>query len=135
MTNRIGGDFNQDAVEAFRAAYAQILNAPEDDSVANDSGLPTDTVANTSPWHDHMPLWKYPSGKGPEDDLRAPFNPDDYVNEVDEDDEQLSEGEIETLLNELLNQTEAEEEEETTLSDEDLERLVDQLLTEDEEED
>ena len=126
MTNRIGGDFNADAVEAFRNAYAQILNAPEDDSVANDSGLPTNTVANTSPWHDHMPLWKYPSGKGPEEDLKAPFNPDDYVSD---EEEEFSDEEVDSLLNELL-----EEEENAPLTDDEIEQIVSQLLDEDEDE-
>ncbi len=129
MTNRIGGDFDQDAVEAFRAAYAQILNAPDDDSVANDSGLPTDTVANTSPWHDHLPLWKYPSGKGPEEDLKAPFNPNDYVSE-EEEEEEFSDEEVDSLLNELLE----EEEENAPLTDDEIEQIVSQLLDDDEDE-
>jgi hypothetical protein len=128
MTNRIGGDFNADAVEAFRNAYAQILNAPDDDSVANDSGLPTNTVANTSPWHDHLPLWKYPSGKGPEEDLRAPFNPDDYVS--DDEEEEFSDKEVDSLLNELLE----EEEENAPLTDDEIEQIVSQLLDDDEDE-
>ena len=129
MTNRIGGDFNADAVEAFRNAYAQILNAPDDDSVANDSGLPTNTVANTSPWHDHLPLWKYPSGKGPEDDLKAPFNPNDYVSE---EEEEFSDEEVDSLLNELLD--EAEEEGNAPLTDDEIEQIVSQLLDDDEDE-
>jgi hypothetical protein len=129
MNNRIGGDFNADAVEAFRNAYAQILNAPDDDSVANDSGLPTDTVANTSPWHDHLPLWKYPSGKGPEDDLKAPFNPNDYVSE---EEEEFSDEEVDSLLNELLD--EAEEEGNAPLTDDEIEQIVSQLLDDDEDE-
>ena len=130
MTNRIGGDFNADAVEAFRNAYAQILNAPDDDSVANDSGLPTNTVANTSPWHDHMPLWKYPSGKGPEEDLKAPFNPNDYVSEEEEEEEEFSDEEVDSLLNELLD--EAEEEGNAPLTDDEIEQIVSQLLDDDE---
>ena len=130
MTNRIGGDFNADAVEAFRNAYAQILNAPDDDSVANDSGLPTGIVANTSPWHDHLPLWKYPSGKGPEEDLRAPFNPDDYVS--DDEEEEFSDEEVDSLLNELLD--EEEEEGNAPLTDDEIEQIVSQLLDDDEDE-
>jgi uncharacterized protein YejL (UPF0352 family) len=130
MTNRIGGDFGQDAVEAFRAAYAQILNAPEDDGVANASGLPTDIVANTSPWHDHMPLWKYPSGKGPEEDLKTPFNPNDYVSE-EEDESGFSDEEIEALMNELLDDR---GEENAPLTDEEIDQIVSELLDDDEEE-
>jgi hypothetical protein len=131
MSNRIGGDFNADAVEAFRNAYAQILNAPDDDEVANASGLPTDTVANTSPWHDHMPLWKYPSGKGPEEDLKAPFNPNDYVSEAEEEEEGFSDEENDSLLSELLND---EDEETAPLTDEQIDQIVSELLGEGESE-
>jgi hypothetical protein len=111
MTNRPGGDFDQEAMEAFRSAYAQILNAPDDEDVANASGLPTDTVGNTSPWHDHIPLWKYPSGKGPDEDLKRSFEPGDFITE-DEEDEQLSDEEIENLIDELLDSPDEDEEEE-----------------------
>lgn len=98
-TNRVGGDFNYEAVEAFRAAYAQHLASPNDDNVANSFGLPTNTIANTSPWYEHVGIWKYPSGRGPEDDLKTPFNPGDYL-----PNETLDEGEgdeVEDLLNEI----------------------------------
>jgi hypothetical protein len=114
MTNRPGGDFDQEAVEAFRAAYAQILNAPDDDDIANLSGLPTDTVSNTSPWHDHLPLWKYPSGKGPEDDLKRSFDPDEFLPEDEEEevDDGLTDEEIDALIEELLNSDDESENEE-----------------------
>ncbi len=105
MTNRIGGDFGHEAMEAFRAAYAQQLASPDDDGIANDSGLPTNIVANTSPWIEHTGLWKYPSGKGPEEDLKAPFNPSDYLSDevLDGDGEidEMSDEEIEHLVNEI----------------------------------
>jgi len=131
MTSRIGGDFNSDAVEAFRAAYAQILNAPDDDTVANDSGLPTDTVGNTSPWHGHLPLWKYPSGKGPEDDLKKEFSPDEFISEQNEEDEEFSDEEIDSLLNELLSD---EDEETAPLTDEQIGQIVSELLNDEDEE-
>jgi hypothetical protein len=113
MTTRPGGDFNQEAVEAFRNAYAQILNAPDDDTVANVSGLPTDVVANTSPWHNHLPLWKYPSGKGPEEDLKRAFDPNDFISDAEEDEDEenetISDEEIEALIDELLNSDGEEE--------------------------
>jgi hypothetical protein len=117
MTTRIGGDFNSDAVEAFRAAYAQILNSPDDDTVANESGLLTDTVANTSPWHNHLPLWKYPSGKGPDEDLKRSFDPDEFISKQEEeeaeyDDSPMTDEEVETLIDELLNSTDEDETEE-----------------------
>ena len=117
MTNRIGGDFNQEAVEAFRAAYALQMRTPENDDVDSYMGIPTDTVSNTSPWLEHTGLWKYPSGKGPDDDLRQPFFPDDYLPATEDEDEdedlagfisdenddegEMTEEEIENLLAEL----------------------------------
>ena len=105
MTNRIGGDFNQNAIEAFRAAYAQQLQSPDQDEIANNSGLPTNVVTNTSPWIEHTGLWRYPSGKGPDQDLKTPFNPNAYLSDevMDGDDEidSLSEEEVENLINEI----------------------------------
>lgn len=119
MTNRIGGDFGAEAVEAFRAAYAQQMRTPENDDIDAYTGLPTDTVSNTSPWLEHTGLWRYPSGKGPDDDLRQPFFPDDYISaneeekeeeEIDLDgfidsdetsEDEMTEEEIENLLAEL----------------------------------
>ena len=119
-TGRVGGDFDVDAIEAFRAAYAQQLAAPDDDNIANNSGLPTNTIGNVSPWHDHLPLWKYPSGKGPEEDLQQPFDPSAYYsNEVgdgEEDMEVMDNEEVEQLVNEIAggrygeDETEYEEE-------------------------
>jgi hypothetical protein len=113
MTNRISGDFNYDAIEAFRAAYAQQLASPDADEVANNSGLPTNVIANTSPWGDHVGVWKYPSGKGPDQDLKSPFNPSEYLSDeiVDGD------GNSESLM-----------------SNEDLDSMVDNLLGLDEDE-
>jgi hypothetical protein len=104
MTNRIGGDFDAEAIEAFRAAYAQQLATPDQEEIANNSGLPTNVVTNTSPWIEHTGLWKYPSGKGPEEDLKQPFNPNAYlsdeVEDGDEEIESLSEDEVDHLINE-----------------------------------
>jgi hypothetical protein len=116
MTNRIGGDFNADAIEAFRAAYAQQLATPDQDDIANNSGLPTNVVTNTSPWIEHTGLWKYPSGKGPDQDLKTPFDPNQYLsNEMvdgDEDSESLSEEEVEHLINEITGSDEEDDEDE-----------------------
>jgi hypothetical protein len=105
-SNRIGGDFGVEAIEAFRAAYAQQLASPDQEDIANNSGLPTNIVANTSPWVEHTGLWKYPSGKGPDDDLKQPFNPNAYLSDEvldgDEEVEGWTDEEVETLLNEII---------------------------------
>jgi hypothetical protein len=115
MTNRIGGDFNSDAIEAFRAAYAQQLASPDQDEIANNSGLPTNTIANTSPWIEHTGIWRYPSGKGPEEDLKTPFNPYDYLSDEvmdgDGEIEEMTDEEVEHLVNEIVGPDEEEEEE------------------------
>jgi len=114
MTNRIGGDFDAETIEAFRAAYAQQLATPDEDSIANNSGLPTNVVTNTSPWIEHTGLWKYPSGKGPEDDLKTPFNPDAYLSDEvldgDGEIEEMTDEEIEHLVNEITGEEDGEDE-------------------------
>lgn len=114
-TSRIGGDFNQDAIEAFRAAYAQQLASPDQDDIANNSGLPTNVVTNTSPWIEHTGLWKYPSGKGPDEDLKTPFNPNAYLSGevVDGDGEidEMTDEEVEHLVNEITGSVDEGEEE------------------------
>jgi hypothetical protein len=112
-SSRIGGDFNQDAIEAFRAAYAQQLASPDTDEVANNSGLPTNVIANTSPWFEHVGFWKYPSGKGPDEDLKTPFNPNVYLSDEvvdgEEEIESMSDEEVENLINEIAGSSEGDE--------------------------
>lgn len=117
MTNRIGGDFNAEAIEAFRAAYAQQLASPDQEEIANNSGLPTNVVTNTSPWIEHTGLWKYPSGKGPDQDLKTAFNPNAYLSGEVMDGtgeiEGMSTEEVEAFLDEIVDEvlTETENEE------------------------
>lgn len=119
MTNRIGGDFGAEAVEAFRAAYAQQMRTPENDDIDAYTGLPTDTVSNTSPWLEHTGLWRYPSGKGPDDDLRQPFFPDDYIsaNEEEEEEEEID-------LDGFIDSDETSEDE---MTEEEIENLLAEL--------
>jgi len=116
MTSRIGGDFNQEAMEAFRAAYAQQLASPDADEIANNSGLPTNVVTNTSPWIEHTGLWKYPSGRGPDQDLKTAFNPNAYLSDEvmdgDGEIEGMSDEEVENLINEIAGEPEENNNEE-----------------------
>ena len=113
MTNRIGGDYSAEALEAFRSAYAQQLASPDQEDVANNSGLPTNIITNTSPWIEHTGLWKYPSGKGPDEDLKTPFNPNSYLSDEVLDGEgeieEMSEEEVENLINEIAGSSEGDE--------------------------
>jgi hypothetical protein len=111
MSNRIGGDFDADAMEAFRAAYATQFMTPEDQDVDAFTGLPTGEISNTSPWIAHTGLWKYPNGKGPEEDLKQPFSAEQYYapegDEYEEDTEEPTSGEeIDELIEEILNESE-----------------------------
>jgi len=116
MSNRIGGDFSAETIEAFRAAYAAQMQTPDDNEVDAISGLPTNVIPNTSPWIEHTGLWKYPSGKGKDDDLKTPFNPNHYLSDEvldgDGEMESLSEQEVENLINEITGEEPEEEEEE-----------------------
>ena len=115
MTNRIGGDFGAEAIEAFRQAYAQQLLSPDNDEVANNSGLPTNTIANTSPWYESVGLWKANDGRSLEYQKQTPFNPSDYLSdEVTDGDgeiEELSDEDVESLVNEITGESEGDEEE------------------------
>ena len=138
-TNRIGGDFNSDAVEAFRAAYASQFLTPEQQDTDDRTGLPSNTVSLTSPWIEHTGLWKYPSGKGPEDDLKAPFDPNNYFTKEEEEGVELSSLSPEELdqyldslsddelfaLNEELNGS--DEDGDSIMTDEEIDALIDEL--------
>ena len=151
-TNRIGGDYNAEALEAFRAAYADQIQTPEEMDVESTSGMPTNVVSNTSPWLQHTGLWTYPSGVGPDQEKKKPFNPQDYMPKVDEEEEEMTEEELESLLSqiegeeeEFLNSLLNDDEEGNFMNppydplggdeeDEDLMRQIDELLGEDENE-
>lgn len=104
MNNRISGDFDLTTLEAFRAAYAQREVKPEDLEVDKYTGLPTDTVANISPWIEHTGLWRANPGTD-----RA-FIPNQVLEGEDEfDDGELSEDEFNRMVDEVLSDLEEEE--------------------------
>jgi len=141
-TNRIGGDYSAEALEAFRAAYAAQMQTPEDLETDSRTGLPTGEISNTAPWIHTTGLWKYPSGKGPEDDLKAPFDPNSYFTRPEEDDvvdlstlsdeeldnylDSLSEDEL-IALNDELSGAEEDDSSEEAMSDEEIESLIAEL--------
>jgi hypothetical protein len=115
-SGRVGGDFDYDALEAFRNAYAQQLTSPNEDAVANNSGLPTNTIPNTSPWIEATGLWKAHDGRSLTYEQKTPFNPNDYLSgEVVDGDgeiEEMSDEEVEHLVNEITGDSYEEDEEE-----------------------
>ena len=142
-TNRIGGDYNADALEAFRAAYANQMQTPEDLDIAA-NGLPGNEVSNTSPWLAHTGLWKANDGMSRDFKPNQPFNPDEFLSQTDGDDgkdEELGDEDFDAYLNSLsLDELEllAEElgagddasDEDAEMSDEELDNLVAELVGE-----
>ena len=102
MTNRIGGDYNAEALEAFRSAYAAQMQTPEDLDIAP-NGMPGNEVSNTSPWLAHTGLWKANDGLSRDFVPNQPFNPDSYLTQEDESDEEdeLTEEDFDNYLDTL----------------------------------
>ena len=102
MTNRIGGDYSAEALEAFRSAYAAQMQTPEDLDVAP-NGLPGNEISNTSPWLAHTGLWKANDGLSRDFVPNQPFNPDAYLTQEDESEteEELTEEEFDNYLDSL----------------------------------
>ena len=110
--------FSPEALEALQQAYEMQLTPEQQDLVAH-TGLPTYVVSNTSPWHGSVDLWKYPVGKnkleaspilyrGAESDLEDEPDDGDYIGEESEteEEESLTDEEIDNLIEELLNSDE-----------------------------
>jgi hypothetical protein len=139
-TNRIGGDYNLEALEAFRAAYGQQLMTPQEHDIDARTGLPTENISNTSPWLATTGIWRYPSGKGPESDLRAPFNPQEFITQTDDEInlDEMTEAELDAYLDTLSEdelvalsqQFDSEEEVDTSgeMSDAEIDALIEELI-------
>ena len=139
MTNRIGGDYSADALEAFRAAYASQLMTPEDLDIAP-NGLPGNEISNTSPWIAHTGLWKANDGLSRDFVPNQPFNPDAYLTQEGESEveeeiteeefdnylDSLSLDELQSLAGELGIQAE-EAETNDAMSEEEVENLISEL--------
>ena len=139
MTNRIGGDYSADALEAFRSAYAAQMQTPEDLDIAP-NGLPGNEISNTSPWIAHTGLWKANDGLSRDFVPNQPFNPDAYLTQEDESEaeeelteeefdsylDSLSLDELQSLAGELGIETDTTETDDT-MSDEEVENLIAEL--------
>jgi hypothetical protein len=139
MTNRIGGDYSADVLEAFRSAYAAQMQTPEDlDTAPN--GLPGNEISNTSPWLAHTGLWKANDGLSRDFVPNQPFNPDAYLKQEDESEAEdelteeefddyldtLSLDELQSLAGELGIEVESNETDDT-MSEEEVENLIAEL--------
>jgi hypothetical protein len=112
--------FSPEALEALQQAYEMQLQPEEMDFDAT-TGLPTNVVSNTSPWHGSVDMWKYPDGKN-----KLETSPIMY--RVDEDEED----EYDDVISEYGGEDDEYEEDET-LSDEEIDNLIEELLYSDEE--
>ena len=137
MTNRIGGDYSAEALEAFRAAYAAQMQTPEDlDTAPN--GLPGNEISNTSPWIAHTGLWKANDGMSRDFKPNEPFNPSAFITEEEEEemseeelDASLTHEELMALSQELGAEDEVSEEDEGVSEDE-IDALINEILSSDE---
>ena len=131
MSNRINGDFDPSSIDAFRAAYAAQILEPEDQETDPYTGLPTELVLNTSPWIQHTGLWKANDGTDkyfqPNQTL-VPGEQDSEEGYEDEDDEEeMTEEELDALLASLNEELDPDDEE-SELTEEELDALVEELL-------
>lgn len=104
--------FSPEALEALQQAY-ELQLTPDEMDIDEITGLPTNVVSNTSPWHGSVDLWRYPDGRNKLetspimysaiDDEEENDEIDEEINtDYDEDEEVLSEDEVDTLIKELL---------------------------------
>lgn len=104
--------FSPEALEALQQAY-ELQLTPDEMDIDEVTGLPTNVVSNTSPWHGSVDLWRYPDGRNKLetspimysaiDDEEENDEIDEEINtDYDEDEEVLSEDEVDTLIKELL---------------------------------
>ena len=148
-----GGDFNAEAYEQLRAAYADQQTAQVDQELAGKEimgqKMSLETLPVDSPWMDKISNWEYPDGKSayldekqsPEEILEIMRESAqarvDQSKEIDEKLDAMSDEEFDTYVDDILAKTEGEEEEdgdEEGLSDEDLDKIVADLLSDDPEE-
>lgn len=148
------GSFSQDAYEQLKEAYAkQMLLADEVENAGVKIGQDTlgvETAPIKSIWLDKTGLWKYPDGKGEyadteqkQQDLLAALRNEEGEVELPEAEQELdldslSDEELDSMIDEILNEIEGEgggeeesEGEEEPLSEEELNTLIDEILAED----
>ena len=141
------GSFSQEAYEQLRAAYAsELLRADDQENagvtIGKDS-MGVETAAFNSMWLDKTGLWKYPDGKGEDQDVEQ--KQQDLLAVLRNDDGEVvipsgidDEEELDALVDEVLeeiDENETDDDEFDNLTDDEFDQLIDQILTEIEEED
>jgi hypothetical protein len=118
------GSFSPEAYEQLRDAYAKSLLATEEAEGAGvrvgADTLPVETGPVRSDWLNKTGLWQYPSGRGDhldveqkQQDLLAALRNGDGDVEIEEDEvslDDMSDDEIDAMINEILVQAESDEE-------------------------
>ena len=85
---------------------------PEEQDIDQVTGLPTNQVSNTSPWHGTVEMWTYPDGVNKREHGEILYthqgedeDEENIDTEYEEDttDSEMSEEEVDALVEELLN--------------------------------
>jgi hypothetical protein len=124
----MNGFFSQEALEALQQAY-ELQLTPDEMDIDQTTGLPTNQVSNTSPWHNQVELWKYPDGK-------TPTKPGEilYIRPTGEEEEEEMDDEDYEYLDEEEVDTEYEEDEvDESMSEEEVDALIEELLSSEDE--
>jgi hypothetical protein len=123
----MNGFFNQEALEALQQAYEMQLT-PDEMDIDQVTGLPTNQVSNTSPWHGTVDLWRYPDGKNKLETSPIMYRAGEGGADLDDEDE-YDDG--------IVDETDSssDEDEDDTLTDEEIDTLIEELLDSDEDED
>ena len=96
------------------------------------TGLPTNQVSNTSPWHGQVEMWKYPNGMVPQakNEIHYLHDDEDQDEEIYDDDDSIDSG-YGSDPDELEKETYDEiEESDAEMSEEEVEALIADLLEE-----
>lgn len=123
----MNGFFSTEALEALQEAYSLQLT-PEEMDIDEVTGLPTNQVSNTSPWHGQVEMWKYPDGvrPQPQNEIHYTHDDSDDEEEIDEyDGDGVDPSELEEEIYDEIEESDAE------MSEEEVEALIADLLEED----
>jgi len=127
----MNGFFSTEALEALQEAYKLQLT-PEEMDIDDVTGLPTNQVSNTSPWHGQVEMWKYPNGMVPQakNEIHYLHDDEDQDEEIYDDDDSIDSG-YGSDPDELEKETYDEiEESDAEMSEEEVEALIADLLEE-----
>ena len=120
----MNGFFNPDALEALQQAYEMQLT-PDETDIDQVTGLPTNQVSNTSPWHGTVEMWKYPDGLNKREHGEILYVPTDE--DIEEGEETEEEEEVDTEYEEDAT--------EDSMTEEEVDALIEELLASDDDED